>query len=88
MQFCGGITTDFPGTSTLESNFSVINLEYDEFRALVTESCPRKVFCVTNSKNCEDMIHLSAVHAPDSYRTLPGKSHLIQGHSISSITHP
>jgi hypothetical protein len=30
-QFCGGIATVFPGMSTVESDFSVLNWEYDEF---------------------------------------------------------
>jgi hypothetical protein len=37
-QFCCGIATVFPGTSTVESDFNVINWEYDEFPGSLTES--------------------------------------------------
>jgi hypothetical protein len=36
-QFCAGITTVFPGTSTVESDFSVLNWECDEFRSSLTD---------------------------------------------------
>jgi hypothetical protein len=36
-QFCAGIATVFPGTSTVESDFSVLNWECDEFRSSLTD---------------------------------------------------
>jgi hypothetical protein len=30
--FCGGLATIFPGTSSVESDFSILNWEFDEFR--------------------------------------------------------
>jgi hypothetical protein len=36
-QFCSGIAIFFPETSTVESDFSVLNWEYDEFRSSLTE---------------------------------------------------
>jgi hypothetical protein len=35
--FCGGLATVFPGTSSVESDFSVLNWEFDEFRQSLTE---------------------------------------------------
>jgi len=32
MEFCGVIATLFPGTSTVESNFSILHWEKDAFR--------------------------------------------------------
>jgi hypothetical protein len=32
-QFCGGLATFFPGTDTLESDFSALKWEHDEFRS-------------------------------------------------------
>jgi hypothetical protein len=36
-QFCAGIATVFPGTSTVESDFSVLIWECDEFRSSLTD---------------------------------------------------
>jgi hypothetical protein len=36
--FCGGLATIFPGTTTVESDFSVLNWEFDEYRSALTES--------------------------------------------------
>jgi hypothetical protein len=36
-QFCGGLATVFPGTATVESDFSVLKWEYDEFRSTLSE---------------------------------------------------
>jgi hypothetical protein len=36
-QFCGGLATVFPGTATVESNFSPLKFERDEFRSPLTE---------------------------------------------------
>lgn len=35
--FCGGIATAFPGTSTVESDFSVVKFEKDEYRSALTD---------------------------------------------------
>ena len=34
--FCGDITSAFPGTATVESDFSVVKWEKDEFRRSLT----------------------------------------------------
>lgn len=36
-QFCGGLASAFPGTATVESDFSVLKWDYDEFRTSHTE---------------------------------------------------
>jgi hypothetical protein len=36
---CGGLATVFPGTSSVESDFSILNGEFDEFRQSLTEFC-------------------------------------------------
>jgi hypothetical protein len=36
-QFCAGIATVFLGTSTVESDFGVLNWEYDDFRSSLTD---------------------------------------------------
>jgi hypothetical protein len=35
--FCGGIATVFPGTSTMEYDFSVLSYEFDDHRRSITE---------------------------------------------------
>jgi hypothetical protein len=37
IEFCGGLATVFPGTSTVESDFSVLNWEFNEFRKSLTD---------------------------------------------------
>lgn len=34
--FCGGLSAAFPGTSTVEGDFSLIKWEYDDFRQSLT----------------------------------------------------
>jgi hypothetical protein len=51
-QFCVGIATVFPGKSTVESDFSVINWEYDEFRGSLTE------FSLEGSLQCKQFKRL------------------------------
>jgi hypothetical protein len=36
-QFCGGLSTVFPGTATVESDISALKWEHDEFRSTLTE---------------------------------------------------
>jgi hypothetical protein len=36
-RFCGGLASVFPGTATVESDFSLLNWEFDEFRTSLTE---------------------------------------------------
>jgi hypothetical protein len=36
-QFCGGLATVLPGTAAVESDFSVLKWEHDEFRSTLTE---------------------------------------------------
>ena len=35
--FCGGLATAFPGTSTVESDFSVVKWEKDDCRIALTD---------------------------------------------------
>ena len=35
--FCGGLATLFPGTATVESDFSIVNYEKDRYRAKLTD---------------------------------------------------
>ena len=37
MHFCGGIASAFPGTSTVESDFSIVKYEKDEYRMSLTD---------------------------------------------------
>lgn len=36
-EFCGGLATVFPGTSTVESDFSIVNFEKKEYRSALTD---------------------------------------------------
>ena len=36
-EFCGGLATVFPGTATVESDFSLINYEKNDFRTALTD---------------------------------------------------
>ena len=36
-EFCGGMATIFPGTATVESDFSDVNYEKDQYRAALTD---------------------------------------------------
>lgn len=36
-EFCGGLATIFPGTSTVESDFSIINYEKNQYRSALTD---------------------------------------------------
>jgi hypothetical protein len=36
-QFCGGLATVFPGSATVESDFSSLKCELDEFRSTLME---------------------------------------------------
>ena len=36
-EFCGGMATIFPGTATIESDFSDVNYEKDQYRAALTD---------------------------------------------------
>lgn len=38
-KFCGDLLTVFPGTSTVESDFSIVNYEKDDRRTLLTDLC-------------------------------------------------
>jgi hypothetical protein len=61
-QFCGGIATVFPGTSTVESDFSVINWEYDEFRGSLTEVSLEGILQCKQFKRLQDMKHSTTLH--------------------------
>jgi hypothetical protein len=61
-QFCGGIATVFPGTSTVESDFSVINWEYDEFRGSLTEFSLEGILQCKQFKRLQGMKHSTAQH--------------------------
>ena len=36
-EFCGGLATVFPGTATVESDFSIVNYEKNEYRTSLTD---------------------------------------------------
>lgn len=36
-EFCGGLATIFPGTATVESDFSIVNYEKDQYRTALTD---------------------------------------------------
>ncbi len=36
-EFCGGLATIFPGTSTVESDFSIINYEKNQYRSALSD---------------------------------------------------
>ena len=36
-EFCGGLATVFPGTATVESDFSIVNYKKDEYRTALTD---------------------------------------------------
>jgi hypothetical protein len=61
-QFCGGIATVFPGTSTVESDFGVINWEYDEFRGSLTEFSFKGILQCKQFKRLQGMKHYTAQH--------------------------
>jgi hypothetical protein len=35
--FCGGLATLLPGTASVESDFSIVNYEKDQYRAKLTD---------------------------------------------------
>ena len=36
-EFCGGLGTVFPGTATVESDFSIVNIEKNDYRTALTD---------------------------------------------------
>jgi hypothetical protein len=60
-QFCGSITTVFPGTSTVESDFSILNWEYDEFRSSLTEFSLEGIMPCKQFKRLQDLKHFSSL---------------------------
>jgi hypothetical protein len=71
-QFSCGIATVFPATSTVESDFSVIKWEYDEFRGSLTEFYLEGILQCKQFKRLHDMKHSSTQHTEDivSYLSL------------------
>jgi hypothetical protein len=61
-QFCAGIATVFPGTSTVESDFSVLNWEYDDFRSSLTDFSLEGVMPCKQFKNLQSMKHSVLLH--------------------------
>jgi hypothetical protein len=61
--FCGGIATVFSGMCTVESDFSVINWEYDEFRGSLTEISLEVILQCKQFKRLQDMKHSTTLHA-------------------------
>ena len=41
--FCGGLATVFPNTTAVESDFSIVNWELDEYRSLLMQAKQRAV---------------------------------------------
>ena len=35
-EFCGGLATVYPGTATVESDFSIVNYEKNDYRTALT----------------------------------------------------
>lgn len=75
-KFCGGLAAVFPGTSTVESDFSVINWEYDEFWGLLTEFSLEGILQCKQFKRLQDIKHSTALHTYDilSYPVLVKRS--------------
>jgi hypothetical protein len=61
-QFCAGIATVFPGTSTVESDFSVLNWEYDDFRSSLTDFSLEGVMQWKQFKKLQSMKHSVLLH--------------------------
>jgi hypothetical protein len=60
-QFCGGLATVFPGTATVESDFSVLKWEHDEFRSTLTEL---SLECILQCKQFKKVLVLQH-HRPE-----------------------
>ena len=43
--FVGGITSVFPGTAQVESNFSIIKIEKDNFQIFLTDLSIKGILC-------------------------------------------
>jgi hypothetical protein len=61
-QFCAGIATVFPGTSTVESDFSALNWEYDEFRSSLTDFSLQGVMQCKQFRQLQSMKHSVSLH--------------------------
>jgi hypothetical protein len=55
-QFCGELASVFPGTATHESDFSILNWEFDEYRSSFTE------FSLEGIMQCKQFKMLSSMH--------------------------
>jgi hypothetical protein len=56
-QFCGGLATVFPGTATVESDFSVLKWEYDEFRSTLSELSLERIMQCKQFKKVMELQH-------------------------------
>ena len=56
--FCGGIASTFPGTSTVESDFSIIRWEKDDCR---TASSTLSLEGILHAKQREEIIKIQAI---------------------------
>jgi hypothetical protein len=61
-QFCAGISINFPGISTVESDFSVLNWECDEFRSSLTDFYLEDVMQCKQFKQLQSMKHSVSLH--------------------------
>jgi hypothetical protein len=69
----------FPRTSTVESDFSVINREYDEFRGSLTEFSLEGILQSKQFKRLQDMKHSSALRTEDIVSYFHIKTYLNSG---------
>ena len=58
VQFCGGLASVFPGTSTVESDFSVIGWEKDEYRFNLTDLSLEGIL---HAKQTETLAEIEAI---------------------------
>jgi hypothetical protein len=71
-QFCAGIATVVPGTSTVESDFRVLNWECDEFRSSLTDFSLESVMQCKQFRQLQSMKHSVSLTINDAR---PGKTH-------------
>ena len=56
-EFCGGLATVFPGTATVESDFSVLNYEKNIYRTALTD------FSLEGILHCKQFQKLDSLHS-------------------------
>jgi hypothetical protein len=61
-QFCPDIPTVFLGTSAVESDFCVLNWQYDEFRSSLTYFSLEGIMLCKHFKKLQNMKHSVSLH--------------------------